>query len=146
MDTKHGSGYTIPKVALALVLICLVAVAGWYLYLHLYSPGANYPATSQNGSQILTGVVTLGPTAPVCRAGQTCTAPVSNHIIEALDTNGQIADSTKTDGSGYYTLHLKPGHYTLELSPPIGMGRTHDQVDIKDGTNNLDLTLDTGIR
>jgi|GEM_PF-1607509 hypothetical protein len=110
------------------------------------------PADTSNslntaGLAILSGVVTQGPTAPVCSTSGGCYSVVSNHTIEAEDSDGKIVTTTKTDSNGKYTLHLKPGHYSLVLVPSIGSGVLKgNEVDVINGTNSLDLSADTGMR
>lgn len=141
---KHDrQGSSALWLVLLVLVVAMTGVIGWRVYEARSS--ANIGTTSAEAT--LTGTVTEGPTAPVCREGDSCTRTVSNHTIEALDVSNSIAATSKTDDNGRYTLRLQPGRYTLILVPQIGLGHTaNGQVDVKAGITTHDLTVDTGIR
>ena len=130
-------------VLVGLLVIVLIGVAAWWAY------GALYQAKLSNAGATATvsGVVTEGPTAPVCQLGSPCTRPVAGHGVEALDAAGNVVASATTDEAGKYTLHVQPGQYVLRLSPPVGIssGNT-EELNAKPGQNTLDITVDSGLR
>ncbi|SRR5258708_1038943 len=142
MEGKQ-SGFTFVALAIGILLVILLGIVGARVY---DIRTANN--TPQSVVQVkLEGVVSEGPTSPVCAADVPCTRTVDGHIVEAVDARGNVVASTKTDGSGHYSLSLAPGQYTLVLVPKIGLGNiTGNQVDVKTGTNTFDLSVDTGLR
>jgi len=106
--------------------------------------GVNPPDTT--GLAVLSGTVTAGPTTPTCAAGSSCESVISQHIIEAEDSDNKVVATSKTDNDGKYTFYLKPGHYKLVLVPQVGLSAKQNEVDVVVGDNKFDLQLDTGIR
>ena len=141
---KHKQhGFSALWLGVLVAISAMVGVAGWRVY--QIRSGMLTDDTSE--AAILTGTVTEGPTAPVCRADAPCERAVSNHIIEALDVSGRVAATGKTNDIGQYSLHLHPGHYALVLVPQIGLNPVAKyQVDVKGGTTTYDLSVDTGLR
>jgi hypothetical protein len=68
----------------------------------------------------LHGLVTRGPTTPVCQAELPCGAPAAN--LRLTFTRLGHSWTTKTDAHGRYRIGLHPGTYrvttTLRPSPP----------------------------
>jgi hypothetical protein len=95
----------------------------------------------------LQGVVTRGPTTPVCRVGVPCTAPAPNAGL--IFIFGFRRWTTATDARGRYRIALPPGTYRVLLAspPPVGGGLRPERVLVPGGrfaTRNF--TYDTGIR
>jgi hypothetical protein len=161
MKIKNSNGYTLIYALLLVVIAATVGFIGWYVY-HtssvtnsLYANSGNVAAKNHpyenksdvSGLAVLSGTVTQGPATPVCQSFATCANPVAGHTIQAIDSGGQVAASTKTDSKGKYSLHLKPGTYTLNLDPKIGLGVIkNNQVTVHSGTNTFNLEADSGIR
>ena len=98
------------------------------------------------------GTVTIGPTCPVVRDGDTTCSdrPYSTDI--QIIAEGQIKSSpyamTKSDNEGNYKIVLPPGKYSFQ---PVGPG-IMPRCEFKDVTVSanaiarLDLTCDSGVR
>ncbi len=96
----------------------------------------------------LHGIVTRGPTQPVCRVGTPCTAPAVGAEL-VFSRNGRVAARVRTQAGGRYTVRLAAGTYAVRLSPVprIGEGITPRQVRVPDGASRrIDFMIDTGIR
>lgn len=95
----------------------------------------------------LHGVVTRGPTMPVCKVGTECSAPAVGAVL-LFSHDGRIAARVRAGAGGSYTVRLAPGSYAVRISPPqtIG-GLTPRQVRVRAGLNGrADFQIDTGIR
>jgi hypothetical protein len=123
------------------IAIVLAAVAGLALIpKQSATNGQTEPTT-------LSGVVTQGPTTPICSDAQPCTSPVANHTIQALDSQSNLVATAATNGMGEYSFHLKPGHYILQLVPQVGsLTSRSNQVDVTDSPKQFNITIDSGIR
>ncbi len=138
-----GAGVIVAVLVVALMAVISFVVAQKYSARPLSSGAGN----SQTAPATLSGVVTQGPTRPVCNDAAPCTSPVASHTIEAVDADGKVAATTKTDSAGKYSLHLEPGHYTLKLVPRAGLSAlSNSEVDVTGGSQELNLTVDSGIR
>ncbi len=96
----------------------------------------------------LHGVVTRGPTTPVCIAGKLCDVPAVGAVL-LFSTAGGRVDRVKVGAGGRYSVSLPAGFYTVSVSPPsrIGAGIRPAHVHVSRGINRrLDFTIDTGIR
>jgi hypothetical protein len=95
----------------------------------------------------LHGIVTRGPTMPVCKVGTECSAPAVGAVLLFL-RDGRIAARVRAGAGGRYTVRLAPGSYAVRVSPQqkIG-GLTPRQVRVRAGLNGrFDFQIDTGIR
>lgn len=135
--TGSCNGFSYIILSIVVIVVFLVGLAGWKMH-------DIFMADSTKST--LSGVVTVGPTAPVCRADTSCTRSVPDHAVEAVNAAGKVVAATRTDSSGHYQLTLYPGHYNLILNPPIGLRATGTSVDVKAGANTFNLLVDTGIR
>ena len=102
-------------------------------------------ATSTSG---LRGIVTRGPIAPVCVAGQPCDAPAKNLTLVFV-RNGHVARRTKTNERGRYRVALAPGLYAVRLTTKssIGRGLEPERARVVAGRfRRVDFSIDTGIR
>jgi hypothetical protein len=149
---SRESGFGIVGALLVLVIVVLVSLLWWQIWhnktvSHKSSSVNNgTPSAQYTGSSTLTGVVTEGPTAPVCTAGQSCSDIVADHTIVVLDSSGKIIATTKTNSSGSYSVKLSPGQYTLKLTPYIGISDRSYQVMVSTGPTQFNIEADTGIR
>src|SRR2546430_16658426 len=74
----------------------------------------------------LHGTVTKGPTVPVCRAGQSCTAPAQVTLLFRRTGTGALAGRvyrTRSAENGTYRIVLLPGYYTVSTVERIGITR-----------------------
>lgn len=150
------------ETVLAVVIVGAIGFIGWYVLSALHNTNSAYSTATKTstskspkfavnavatGSATLSGVITEGPTSPTTQAGTSNSAPVANHLVQALDAQGRVAASNKTSTQGNYLFHLKPGAYTLVLVPAIGPGSLQNNtVQVKAGANTFNLSVDTGIR
>jgi hypothetical protein len=96
----------------------------------------------------LHGVVTRGPTTPVCRVGKRCSAPAVGAVL-VFSHSGRIAARVRAGAGGQYAVHLQPGVYAVRVAPKptIGTGLRPSQVRVRAGVfGRLDFEIDTGIR
>ncbi len=94
----------------------------------------------------LHGTVTKGPTMPVCRVGQPCSAPAQVTLLFRRDGHTY---RTRSTAAGRYRIVLAPGYYTVTTVERIGIG--HDirprAVHVRRAhVDRLDFSIDTGIR
>jgi hypothetical protein len=94
------------------------------------------------------GVVTRGPTTPVCRVGKPCSEPAVGAVL-VFSHSGSVAARVRAGAGGRYSVHLAPGFYAVRVSPTpkIGSGPRPQQVHVRAGVfARLDFEIDTGIR
>jgi hypothetical protein len=95
----------------------------------------------------LHGVVTRGPTTPVCRVGTPCSEPAVGAVL-VFSRDGRVAARIRAGAGGRYTVRLGAGTYAVQVSPPqrIG-GLAPRQVRVRAGLDGrVDFRIDTGIR
>jgi hypothetical protein len=93
------------------------------------------------------GVLYRGPTTPVCRVGTPCDAPAPG--LTLVFTRAGHAFRVRTGAGGHFAIALRPGVYTVRLTPPttIGSGLSPRTVRVPvGGWTRVRLMLDTGIR
>jgi hypothetical protein len=96
------------------------------------------------------GVVTLGPTTPVCRAGTPCSRPVAA-TIAVRDAAGRQVLQFTSGADGRFRVDLAPGTYTL-APLPLRAGSPFPRpvpatVTVTAGSYaHAEVTYDTGIR
>jgi hypothetical protein len=120
----------------ALVLLSCIAL--------VVAAGAQ--ATTARGT--LAGVVTRGPTAPVCKVGQPCTEPAKNVTLQFW-RNSRVRGKAVTDAEGRYRLRLAAGVYTVKQPGAVTLGRrvVPGRVRVAGGRlTRADFFIDTGIR
>jgi hypothetical protein len=102
-------------------------------------------ATSSSG---LRGLVTRGPIAPVCAAGQPCSEPARN-VTLVFSRHGRLVRRARTNDQGRYRVALAPGLYAVRLTPKPSIGRglepEHARV-LANRFRRVDFSIDTGIR
>jgi hypothetical protein len=100
----------------------------------------------------LHGTVTKGPTVPVCRVGQPCSAPAQVTLAFRRTGTGAYAGRvyrTRSAANGVYRIVLLPGYYTVSTVERIGITpniRPHAVHVRRAHLDKLDFTIDTGIR
>lgn len=95
----------------------------------------------------LYGVVTEGPTEPVCRTDERCDRPAANLRLRFI-RNGMTVAAARTDGRGRYRVALRPGRYGVRLMR-TGLGSIvePDRVTVPTGRYaRVSFYRDTGIR
>jgi hypothetical protein len=101
-------------------------------------------ATAATGG--LHGLVTRGPTAPVCRVGVSCTAPAA-HATLVFSLAGHEATRARTDAKGRYRVTLAPGSYAVRTPRRFGLRIGPTRVVVRAGVmRRTDFAIDTGIR
>lgn len=95
----------------------------------------------------LHGVVTRGPTQPVCRIGVPCSEPAVGAVL-AFSRGGQVAARVKAGRGGRYAVRLAPGLYAVRVVPTQRIGGLKPvQVRVRRGVDaRVDFAIDTGIR
>ena len=92
----------------------------------------------------LFGVVTRGPTTPVCRVDEPCSAPYA-HATLVFSRTGATRRVT-TDVKGRYRIALPPGRWSLRVAN-AHFGWTPTAVTVPRGRyGRANVDVDTGIR
>ncbi|HEX9599326.1 MAG TPA: hypothetical protein VF963_08105 [Gaiellaceae bacterium] len=106
------------------------------------------PAGATTG-QGLYGLVTRGPTKPVCSAEDSCSEPAAHTRLRFLRSTVVVA-TTVTDASGRYRVRLPRGVYTVRVAgaPASGIGGRIDpaSVRVRAVWRHQNFDIDTGIR
>ena len=94
----------------------------------------------------LHGVVTRGPTTPVCQVGKPCSEPAAGAVL-VFSRGGRAGVRVRTGVDGRYSVRLPAGIYAVRLKPAqrIG-GLSPSRVRVRVTMNRLDFRIDTGIR
>jgi hypothetical protein len=98
-------------------------------------------------SGALYGVVTKGPIAPVCSAGQQCNAPVRVTLV--FSRAGKDVAQTKSSVGGRYRITVPYGYYSVRTLERIGIDHNIRPRKLHIRANKidrLDFSIDTGIR
>jgi hypothetical protein len=104
------------------------------------SPGASGTASG------LHGIVTRGPTAPVCRKGVPCSGP-ARHVVVQFTRDGRVVGAARTDAKGRYRVVLASGGYAVRVARRFGVAIAPRRAVVPAATmRRLDLAIDTGIR
>lgn len=92
---------------------------------------------------LLHGLVTIGPTTPVCRVGTPCSRPGSKVVLTFSRAGRSV--SVKTDTAGRYRVRLAPGRWRVQAS--VGMRLLPVVILVpRVATVRRDFAIDTGIR
>jgi hypothetical protein len=92
----------------------------------------------------LYGVVTRGPTTPVCQVGVPCSAPYGHSTLVFSRTG--ITQRVTTDAKGKYRIGLAPGRWSLRVKD-ARFGWKPTAVWVPKGRYaKLNVFVDTGIR
>jgi hypothetical protein len=97
----------------------------------------------------LHGTVTKGPTVPVCRAGQPCSAPAQVTLLFRRAVPAARVYRTRSTATGTYRIILPAGYYTVTTVERIGIMRNIRpmRVHVRASHNDLlNFQIDTGIR
>ena len=92
----------------------------------------------------LHGLVTKGPTQPVCRIDQPCEAPAKGVTLTFV--KGSLTRSTTTDATGRYTISLAPGSYSVRIAGARFGYTPRTATVIADRMKRRNFSIDTGIR
>lgn len=107
------------------------------------------PVVASRGTGV-EGVVTLGPTTPVCRVGVPCSRPISATLM-VKDAAGREILPVTSGADGQFRADLPPGTYMLQPLP-LQPGALYPRavpltVDVSTGAyTHADVMYDTGIR
>ena len=96
----------------------------------------------------LYGMVSRGPTTPVCVMGKPCSAPAAGAKL-LFRRSGHVYGRVTVAKNGSYAVHLPPGVYVVVVKPAprIGRGIEPRRVRVRPGpARERDFQIDTGIR
>jgi hypothetical protein len=95
----------------------------------------------------LHGVVTRGPTMPVCKVSTECTEAAVGAVL-VFSRDGVAVARVHAGIGGRYSVRLRPGLYAVRLSPPQTIGGIRPRrVTVRAAVNGrADFQIDTGIR
>ncbi len=94
----------------------------------------------------LHGTVVKGPTVPVCRVDEPCSAPAQ---VTLLFRRAGRVYRTRSSATGVYRITLPAGYYTVTTLERIGITRNIRpmRVHVRTGyQDRLNFQIDTGIR
>ena len=128
------------KNGLLAALVLCVCACGAYVF-----PGSSPSPTPATGT--VSGRVMAVPCAPVEQAEAPCTGrPVPQLEIDYL-TGTTVNSMTRTDGSGRYSVTLRPGAYAVRMKTYMRVISGPVNLTVGPGSNIVaDYVLDTGIR
>src|SRR3954447_6032721 len=90
----------------------------------------------------LRGTVIRGPTAPVCRTGQSCSKPAAKALL-LLTRSGRPALRIRTDAHGRYRASLEPGTYRVAIPRREGVAIAPRSAIVTVGrTRRVDFRID----
>lgn len=127
-------------VAMARLAALLVFVCGAFL-------GGGTAVGSSGSGTGLHGLVTKGPTRPVCAIELPCSKPAAN--LPLVFTRGDVRKTVRTNPSGGYRISLRPGAYSVRVDGSSGLRPRPDPalVRVPRGRyTRVDFSVDTGIR
>ncbi len=96
----------------------------------------------------LHGVVSRGPTKPVCQVGMSCSEPAVGSVL-VFSHDGAVVARARAGTGGRYSVRLQPGYYSVRTAsaPKIGSGLSPRQVHVRRGVfGRMNFSIDTGIR
>jgi hypothetical protein len=100
--------------------------------------------SSASSGSGLRGLVTKGPTQPVCVVGKPCSAPAPG--VRLSFTRNSATRSVVTDSQGRYFIRLRPGAYSVEITG-AKFGFRPRTVSVTAGRfKTANFAIDTGIR
>jgi len=104
-------------------------------------------ASATAGVSGLRGLVLRGPSAPVCRTGDSCEKPAPG-IVLRFSRAGKVVAEVKTTSTGRYSVRLRPGSYGVKTpGRRVGTGLSPRVVQVPRGRiARVDFHLDTGIQ
>jgi hypothetical protein len=80
----------------------------------------------------LHGIVTRGPTTPVCQVGKSCSEPALGAVL-VFSRGGTVAARVRAGAGGRYAVRLRPGFYAVQVAPKpkIGTGLRPRDVHVR---------------
>lgn len=136
-------------VVVVVILLCFGA------YVSYNSTTSQTTSTSNSIQGVVTGLVTVGPSQPICSANQSCTVDLSGYSLEFTSTCGVASCQTflaTISPSGHYAILLSPGQYSITGIVPscnwLGCSSAFPRtVEVTGGSQLVvDISIDTGIR
>jgi hypothetical protein len=97
---------------------------------------------------LLHGVVTRGPTTPVCQVGVPCSEPAPGAVL-VFSHDGRVVARVRAGDRGRYSVRLRPGSYSVRVAgqPKIGTGLAPRQITLRAVVSaRVNFSIDTGIR
>jgi hypothetical protein len=101
-------------------------------------------ASASAATSGLRGVVTKGPTKPVCVAELPCSAPAKNLTVTFM--RGSSSRSVTTDAHGRYRIALAPGTWKIVIADARFGYRPHSTIVPTGMLVVRNIAIDTGIR
>ncbi|MHB1868443.1 MAG: hypothetical protein ACYCPP_05800 [Nitrososphaerales archaeon] len=151
--------------SILLVVAILVVFAAYLNYAVAPTPSgtsttsSSSETTSQAISGIVTGLVTVGPSQPVCTANQSCNVNLTGYSLIFTRQCPNLSPSCQVQtflapiySSGHYSILLPAGNYTVSgISPScqwMGCSSQFPKSIAVEGGMQLefDVSIDTGIR
>jgi hypothetical protein len=93
------------------------------------------------------GLVTIGPTAPVQRVGESGQTPYAADIT-VQSTSGTVVARTRSGADGTFSVNLAPGAYTLvpQNGDPLPIAQPVEVLAPPHGFADVTISYDSGIR
>ena len=91
---------------------------------------------------VVTGLVTIGPTMPVCQAGVPCDRPAAG-VTLTFTRAGRTA-SVRTTAAGRFRIRLAPGLWAVRAD--AGRALAPHAIRVRAPAEKLSFAIDTGIR
>jgi hypothetical protein len=144
--------------------VVILLIFGAYLIYTSSAPDETSTNTSTSTSSqtiggVVTGLVTVGPSQPVCSANQSCNVNLTGYslvfVSQCPDTQTSCQVQTimaQLSPSGHYSIFVPGGNYTVTgLAPScawIGCSSAFPKSIVVEGGMQLefDVNIDTGIR
>ena len=106
------------------------------------NPGKPHPSG-------VNGIVSLKPGCPgPQKKDEDCHKPLPDQSVQLVNSAGKVVASAKSDENGKYTLHAKPGKYSLKVVIDAYYPRC-PMVEVqvrKHGLTDADIQCDSGMR
>jgi len=113
----------------------------------------SFSATTSGMNGVVAGQVTVGPSSPVCKVGQSCTVNMTGYsLIFTSQCSASVCPSTSVTLTswGSYNAFLPPATYvvTMNRCPWVGCASQLPQTLTVIGGQEivLNINIDTGIR
>ena len=136
-------------VVVVVILLCFGA------YVSFNSTTSESTSTSNSIQGVVTGLVTVGPSQPVCSANQSCTVDLSGYSLQFTSVCGVQSCQTFLAPiyfSGHFSILLSPGQYSITSIVPscnwMGCSSAFPRtIEVIGGSQLVvDINIDTGIR
>ncbi len=149
--------------AIAAVVVVVLGIASVFYLIASTNPGSSTTSTSSSSTSqstiqgVIAGVVTVGPSQPMCSQNQACTVDLTGYsLIFSSQCGAAACDkqnfTAQIAPSGHYSILLAPGNYSIVgLSPSckwVGCASTFPKAVTVEGGQQLvvNVDVDTGIR